>query len=71
MTVVCGGDSTPGAMAVAHFHLTEASGRAVADLLFDGVGAGGKRFHFQDCGPVQLKGVSEPTSLYCVSWRDG
>jgi adenylate cyclase len=30
----------------------------------------GKRFHFQDCGPVQLKGVSEPTSLYCVSWRD-
>ena len=31
----------------------------------------GKRFHFQDCGPVQLKGLSEPTSLYCVSWRDG
>jgi class 3 adenylate cyclase len=31
----------------------------------------GKRFHFQDCGQVQLKGVSEPTSLYCVSWRDG
>jgi class 3 adenylate cyclase len=31
----------------------------------------GKRFHFRDCGPVQLKGLSEPTSLYCVSWRDG
>ena len=31
----------------------------------------GKRFHFQDCGPAQLKGRSEPTSLYCVSWRDG
>ena len=30
----------------------------------------GKRFHFQDCGPIQLKGLSEPTSLYCVSWRD-
>jgi class 3 adenylate cyclase len=30
----------------------------------------GKRFRFEDGGPVQLKGLSEPTAVYRVSWRD-
>ena len=30
----------------------------------------GKQFHFQDCGPVQLKGLPEPTAVYRVAWRD-
>ena len=30
----------------------------------------GKRFRFEDRGPVQLKGLPEPTVTYCVPWRD-
>lgn len=31
----------------------------------------GKQFRFEDCGPVQLKGLPEPTAVYRVLWRDG
>ena len=30
----------------------------------------GKQFRFDDCGPVQLKGLPEPTAVYRVVWRD-
>jgi len=30
----------------------------------------GKQFVFQDCGPVQLKGLPEPTAVYQVVWRE-
>jgi class 3 adenylate cyclase len=30
----------------------------------------GKRFRFEERGPVQLKGLPEPTTAYRVSWRD-
>jgi class 3 adenylate cyclase len=30
----------------------------------------GKQFRFEDRGPVQLKGLPEPTVAYRVSWRD-
>ena len=30
----------------------------------------GKRFLFDDCGPVQLKGLPEPTAVYRVAWRE-
>ena len=30
----------------------------------------GKQFRFEDCGLVQLKGLSEPTVVYHVCWRD-
>jgi class 3 adenylate cyclase len=30
----------------------------------------GKSFRFEDCGPVVLKGLPEPTTVYRVSWRD-
>jgi class 3 adenylate cyclase len=30
----------------------------------------GKQFVFDDCGPVQLKGLPEPTAVYQVVWRD-
>jgi class 3 adenylate cyclase len=30
----------------------------------------GKQFRFEDGGPLQLKGLPEPTSVYRVSWRD-
>jgi class 3 adenylate cyclase len=30
----------------------------------------GKRFRFEERGPVQLKGLPEPTIAYRVSWRD-
>ena len=31
----------------------------------------GKQFLFDDCGPVQLKGLPEPTAVYRVVWREG
>jgi class 3 adenylate cyclase len=30
----------------------------------------GKAFRFEDGGPIQLKGLPEPTTVYRVSWRD-
>jgi class 3 adenylate cyclase len=30
----------------------------------------GKRFRFEEWGPVRLKGFPEPTAAYRVSWRD-
>lgn len=30
----------------------------------------GKQFVFEDCGPVQLKGLPEPTAVYQVVWHD-
>jgi class 3 adenylate cyclase len=30
----------------------------------------GKQFRFEDCGPIQLKGLSEPVAAYRVLWRD-
>jgi class 3 adenylate cyclase len=30
----------------------------------------GKQFRFDDCGPVQLKGLPEPTAVYRVVWLD-
>jgi class 3 adenylate cyclase len=30
----------------------------------------GKQIRFSDCGPVQLKGLPEPTAVYQVVWRD-
>lgn len=30
----------------------------------------GKQFHFEDLGPVQLKGLPEPTAIYRVLWRE-
>ncbi len=30
----------------------------------------GKQIRFEDRGPVQLKGLPEPTAVYRVSWRD-
>jgi class 3 adenylate cyclase len=30
----------------------------------------GKRFRFEDRCLVQLKGLPEPITAYCVSWRD-
>ena len=31
----------------------------------------GKQIRFENCGPVQLKGLPEPTAVYQVVWRDG
>jgi class 3 adenylate cyclase len=31
----------------------------------------GKQVLFDDCGPVQLKGLPEPTAVYRVVWREG
>ena len=31
----------------------------------------GKQFGFEDRGPIQLKGLPEPTIVYRVSWRQG
>ena len=31
----------------------------------------GKQFLFDDCGPVQLKGLPEPTTVYRVVWHEG
>ena len=30
----------------------------------------GKQIRFEDCGPVELKGLSGPTVVYRVSWQD-
>jgi adenylate cyclase len=30
----------------------------------------GKRIRFNDCGPVQLKGLPEPTTVYQVVWHE-
>jgi class 3 adenylate cyclase len=30
----------------------------------------GKQFRFEDCGPLQLKGLQEPVAAYRVLWRN-
>ncbi len=30
----------------------------------------GKGFRFEDRGPIELKGLPEPTQIYAVTWRE-
>ena len=48
---------------------TARGGEIVVSLAVRELSAG-KMFVFQDCGPVQLKGLPEPTAVYQVVWRD-
>lgn len=45
------------------------AGEIIVSLVVRELSAG-KQFRFDDYGPVQLKGLPEPTAVYRVVWRD-
>jgi len=48
---------------------TAAAGEIAVSLAVRELSAG-KQFLFKDCGPVQLKGLPEPTAVYHVVWNE-
>ena len=45
------------------------AGEIIASLAVRELSAG-KQFRFDDCGPVQVKGLPEPIAVYRVTWSD-